>query len=224
MLDEWIAASRDRFTAADFDFLNEVLAGGEKRHCMTKLWEDPDALREMLDLKRVLRGLLDLPAAIQVSPAFYFYVLTRHAFKQAGIENPDIADYVSRVLTQKLTAPSSDPLQNIASGYTHAVDFLTVISAAHGKMKFHLQVAAGNQFLVLTGLFPAFLKRRSERRGSPDLSFYESFAQRSFEGAANCSSGGGKIPRQLLGDLAEILPEARKSLNRIAEEYLFLGD
>ncbi len=32
-------------------------------------------------------------------------------------------------------------------------------------MKFHLQVAAGNQFLMLTGPYPTFLKRRSETRG-----------------------------------------------------------
>ena len=52
---------------------------------LEKLWSDPDALREMLDLKEVFRGLLDSPAAIQVSPRFYFYVLVRHAFLQADL-------------------------------------------------------------------------------------------------------------------------------------------
>jgi hypothetical protein len=224
MLDEWIAASRDRFTGADFEFLTEVLAGGQKRICMAKLWDDPDALREMLDLKEVLRGMLDSPSALRVSPDFYFYVLVRHAFMQADISNPDIADYVAGVLAKRIGVHANDPLQDIARGYTHVSDFLAVISPAQGRMKFHLQVAAGNQFMVLTGLFPSFIRKRNERCGAPDLAFYESFARRAFQGAADSPYAKGRIPRQLLGNLAEVLPEARRSLNRIAEEFVFLGD
>jgi hypothetical protein len=224
MLEEWIAASRDRFTGADFEFLTQVLAGGQKRVCMAKLWEDPDALREMLDLREVLRGLLDSPSALRVSPDFYFYVLVRHAFMQADISNPDIADYVAGVLARRVGVHVDDPLQDIARGYTHASDFLAVISTAQGKMKFHLQVAAGNQFMVLTGLFPGFISKRNERCGAPDLGFYESFAKRAFQGAADNPHACGKIPRQLLGELAESFPIARQSLNRVAEEFVFLGD
>jgi len=224
MLENWIAASRDRFTGADFDFLHEVLTGGHKRGCMAKLWEDPDALREMLDLKEVLRGLLDSPAALRVSPDFYFYVLVRHAFMQADIHNPEIADYVASVLAKRIGVLADDPLQDIARGYTHASDFLAIISSAQGKMKFHLQVAAGNQFMVLTGLFPGFINKRNERCGAPDLGFYESFARRSFQGAADSPHACGKAPRKLLGELAEAFPAARKSLNRVAEEFVFLGE
>lgn len=224
MLEKWISASRDRFTGADFDFLNEVLAGGRQRGCMAKLWDDPDALREMLDLKEVLRGLLDSPSALRVSPDFYFYVLVRHAFMQADISNPDIADYVGGVLAKRIGVHADDPLQDIARGYTHASDFLAIISPAQGKMKFHLQVAAGNQFMVLTGLFPGFISRRNERCGAPDLGFYESFARRSFQGAADSPHACGKAPRRLFGELAESFPVARQSLNRVAEEFVFLGD
>lgn len=224
MLEEWIAAGRDRFTGADFNFLTEVLAGGGKRVCMFKLWEDPDALREMLDLKEVLRGILDSPSALQVSPDFYFYVLVRHAFMQTNISDPEIADYVSGVLAKRIGVHANDPFQDIARGYTHASDFLTFISTAKGGMKYHLQVAAGNQFMVLTGLFPGFITKRYECCGAPDLAFYEDFAQRAFRGAAECPHARGKVPRHLLGSLAELMPAARKSLNRMAEEFVFLGD
>ena len=224
MLETWIAACRDRFTGADFDFLHGVLTEGQNRICMAKLWEDPDALREMLDLKDVLRGLLDSPSALRVSPDFYFYVLVRHAFMQADIRNPDIADYVAGVLARKIGLLTDDPLQDIARGYTHASDFLAIISPAQGKMKFHLQVAAGNQFMVLTGLFPGFIQKRNERCGAPDLGFYESFARRAFQGAADNPHACGKAPRKLLGELAETFPAARQSLNRVAEEFVFLGD
>jgi len=82
----------------------------------------------------------------------------------------------------------------------------------------------GNQFMVLTGLFPTFISKRNERCGAPDLEFYEYFARRVFQGAANSPHAHGKALRQLLGALAEVKPAARRSLNRFAEEFVFLGD
>jgi hypothetical protein len=143
---------------------------------------------------------------------------------QADISNPDLADYVAGVLAKRVGVHADDHLQDIARGYTHASDFLAVISTAQGKMKFHLQVAAGNQYMVLTGLFPGFISKRNERRGAPDLQFYESFARRAFKGAADSPHAYGKAPRKLLGELAESFPMARQSLNRVAEEFVFLGD
>lgn len=224
MLGHWMPSSRDRFTRSDFDFMTAVLAPAEKRHHLVKLWDDPEALREILDLKEVLRGLLDSPSALQVSPAFYFYVMVRHAFLQANLTDPDLADYVAGLMAKRVCTNAGDPLQDIAHGFTHAADFIAIISSAHGRMRFHLQVAAGNQFLVLTGLYPAFLQSRSERRGSPDLAFYESFARQAFRGAADNPDAPAHAPRHLLGALSEALPEARRSLNRMAEEFVFLGD
>jgi hypothetical protein len=217
-------SSRDRFTRSDFDFMTAVLAPADKRHHLAKLWDDPEALQEMLDLKEVLRGLLDSPSALQVSPAFYFYVLVRHAFLGANLTDPDLADYVAGLMAKRVCTNAGDPLQDIAHGFTHAADFIAIISSAHGSMRFHLQVAAGNQFLVLTGLYPAFLQSRSERRGAPDLLFYESFARQAFRGAADNPEAPRNTPRHLFGTLSEVLPDARRSLNRIAEEFVFLGD
>ncbi len=224
MLRQGTPSSRNRFTGADLDFLAAVLAPGEQRLHLEKLWGDPDARREMLDLKEVFRGLLDSPSAVQVSPRFYFYVLVRHAFLQADLCDPDLANYVAGLMTRRISPSPDDPLQDIVRGFTHAADFIAIISSAHGRMKFHLQVAAGNQFLMLTGLYPTFLKRRSETRGAPDLEFYESFAQQSFRSAAENRSGPGNASRRLFGTLAEALPTARRSLNRMTDEFVFLGD
>jgi len=217
-------SSRDRFTAADFEFLGELLGGDGGRMHLEKLWEDPEALREILDLKEVLRGLLDSPFALRVSAAFYFHVLVRHAFLDAGLPDPDLADYVAGLLAMRLACDPEDLLADTAGGITHAAEFLAIITSAHGRMRFYLQVAAGNQFLVLTGLYPAFIKRRSERRGAPGLDFYEAFARQAFRGAADNPQAPGRVSRHLFGRLAEALPEARKSLNKLAEEYVFLGD
>lgn len=217
-------ANRNRFTGADLDFLASVLAPDGQRHHLEKLWTDPDALREMLDLKEVFRSLLDSPAALRVSPRFYFYVLVRHAFLQANLGDAELADYVAGVMSKRIGTSAEDPLQDICRGFTHASDFITVISNAKGRMRFHLQVAAGNQFLVLAGLYPDFLTHRSAQHGSPNLEFYESFARQAYRGAADNRQAPGMASRHLLGALSEAMPAVRRSLNRVAEEFVFLGD
>jgi hypothetical protein len=224
MLEQRIPSNRHRFTRADLDFLAAVLAPDEQRPHLEKLWTDPDALREMLDLKTVFRGLLDAPSTLQISPRFYFYVLIRHAFLDVELSNAELAHYVAGVLTRRVCPSPADPLQNIVGGFTHASDFIAIISNARGRMRFHLQVAAGNQFLVLSGLYPDFIKHRSETWGAPDLEFYESFASRAFRDAADDRQAAGPISRQLFGELSEVMPTARRSLNRVTEEFVFLGD
>lgn len=220
----WYSSSCDRFTQADFAFLSERLSPGSPRSSLWTLWEDPEALREMLDLKEVLRGLLDAVGPLNVSPHFYFYVLTRHAFLDAGIDDPGISDFVAGVLAERVGTDPHDVLKSIPYGLTHAADFVSILESASGRLRFHLQVAAGNQFLVLTGLFPGFIQRRCERRGAPGIEFYENFARRVYRDAACNRDAPRGVSRELLGCLSECLPQARLSLNRLAEEYVFLGE
>lgn len=220
----WISSSCDRFTPADFAFLSDVLSPGEGRRHLWTLWEDPQALRRMLDLKEVLCGLIDSTGALTVSPAFYFYVLVRHSFLDAGIEDPTMADFVAGVMAERVGADPDDVLKSVPSGLTHAADFVSILESAHGRLRFHLQLAAGNQFLVLTGLFPGFLLRRCQRQGGPGLEFYENFARRAYREAADNTDAPRDVPRRMFGELAEVLPQARRSLNRVAEEFVFLGD
>lgn len=224
MLEHWIPSCRNRFNEADFEFVATALSGkGEIGH-LSKLWKDPEGRREMLDLKEVFRSLLESPTAWAVSPRFYFYVLVRHAFLDAGLSDPDLPDYVAGVMAKRVCVQTEDPLQDVTRGYTHAAEFLSVISRSRGRMRFHLQLAAGNQFLVLAGLYPGFLKHRSERGESPGVEFYESFASQAYRGAAGCRMVAAPASRQVLGALADSMPVARRCLNRVAEEFVFLGE
>ena len=221
---QWISSSCDRFTTADFSFLSDLLAPGEGQRHLWTLWEDPEALREMLDLKEVFRGLLDIPGALPVSPQFYFYVLVRHSFLDAGIDDPQVADFVAGVMSERVATNPSDVLTGVPGGLTHAADFVSILENAHGRLRFHLQIAAGNQFLVLTGLFPGYLQKRCVRGGAPGLEFYENFASRVYKEASENTAAPRGVPRRMFGELSECLHDARCSLNRVAEEFVFLGD
>lgn len=213
-----LASARAGISSADFAFIESLLADGGQ--AISRLRTDPEAVTAILDFKEIHRALLESPVALAVSPSLYFYVLVRHAFLDGGIDHPELADYVAGVLVEKL-ASRPDPRSGAMPGWvTHAVDFLSVIESAHGILRFHLEVAAGDQFLVLTGLYPDFLDHRAERQGAPGLGFYESFARQAYHSAA-AQPGLTPATRHLFGLLSETFPMARRSLNRMSDRCLF---
>jgi hypothetical protein len=214
-----LASARAGITPADFTFLESLLAEGDGR-TMTSLWSDPEAVTAILDLEEIHCALLECPVALPVSPSLYFYVLVRHAFLDSGIDHTELADYVAGVLVGKLDSRPDPRSGAMPAWVTHAVDFLAVIEAAHGILRFHLEVAAGDQFLVLTGLYPGFIDHRAERQGAPNVGFYETFARQAYHNAAGRTGVDPDI-RNLLGLLSETLPLARRSLNRMADRCFF---
>jgi hypothetical protein len=213
-----LASARAGMSSADFNFVDSLLADGAG--VLAGLYADPEAVTAILDLKEIHRALLESPVALAVSPSLYFYVLVRHAFLDGGIDHPELADYVAGVLVEKL-ANRPDPRSGAMPGWvTHAVDFLAVIQSTHGVLRFQLEVAAGDQFLVLTGIYPEFLCQRAERRGAPGVDFYESFARQAYHRAAG-RPGITPATRNLFGLLSETFPLARRSLNRMSERCLF---
>lgn len=133
-----------------------------------------------------------------------------------------MADYVSGVLAERAAPDPDDLLGTLGAGLTHAADFVSILETSRGRLRFHLEVAAGNQFLVLTGMYPEFLRKRARHHGEPDLGFYESFASRAFRTAAD--HAGHLEGRKVLGALSDAFPQIRKALNRMTEEFVFLGD
>ncbi len=215
-----LASARAAITPADIAFMEGLLAREGNSAAFAGLCGDTATLTAILDLREIHRALLESPVALPVSPALYFYVLVHHAFLDSGIDQPELSDYVAGVLVGKLHARPDPRSGAMPAWVTHAVDFISHIRSAHGVLRFHLEVAAGDQFLVLTGLFPGFLDRRSERHGAPGVEFYESFARNAYRGAAG-HSGLSARSRELFGLLAESLPVARRSLNRMSERCLF---
>lgn len=213
-------SARAGITPADITFMEGLLSTRGGSTALASLWEDPEALGAILDLKEIHRALLESPVALPVSPSLYFYVLVRHAFLDGGIDPPELADYVAGVLVEKLSRRPDPRSGAMPDWVTHTVDFVSVIQSSHGALRFHLEVAAGDQFLVLTGLYPEFLDHRAGRHGAPGVDFYEAFARHAYRRAAG-HPGLSPASRDLFGLLSEAFPLARLSLNRMSDRCLF---
>jgi hypothetical protein len=213
----------DRFEERDFRFLTSVIADRADADGFRRFVSDRDDLLAMLDERRVLDALLESPALLNVSPSFYFYVLIRHSLIRSGLEDTALAEYLGTILAERVPIGPSHALKGIPNGFVHTVDFLGVLNRATGDTRYELLVAAGNQFLVLTGIFPGYIRQRCERHGGPGIEYYESFARASFHQAREHPQARRLGTREVFDTLSRVLPEARRTLNHVADSLLFLA-
>ena len=223
MEESMLFTSTDRFQERDFTYLTAVVAGQGDTGAFRRFVAERDALHQILDDPRVLGSLLETPTLLDVSPWFYFYVLTRQSLLRSGLDDVSLAEYLSSVLAERVPLAAGDTLGGIPGCLSRSVDFLAVLDKASGNMRFEALVAGGNQFLVLTGIFPEFIVRRSERHGAPGLQYYENMARASYCEAQEHPRAVRQGLKGVLGTLSEVLPEARRSLNRMADSLLFLA-
>lgn len=204
-------------------YLASVVADQGCADAFRRFVSDREALHMILDDPRILQSLLESPSLLNVSPWCYFYVLTRQSLLRSGLDDVALAEYLGSVLAERVPMGAGDTLGGIPGGLARSVDFLAVLDQTSGNMRFEALVAGGNQFLLLTGIFPEFIQRRSERHGAPGLQFYENVARASFSEAQEHPRAVRQGLKGVLGTLSEVLPEARRSLNRVADSLLFLA-
>lgn len=213
---------------SDIAFVCEVLEQSGQPEAIRSLMEDEGALMAVLELPAVRRAVIESPTLVGISPTLYFLVVVRHVFGRAGLRSTGLTQYVATVLAARVKNPRTpdgdDLLPDYAGEYLERATTATRTSGPHSAEGFAWWKAAGDHFLVLTGLFPSHLDTRCDRRGAPPLDFYESFAAQSYRTAAGHAQAHRRGLSPVLNDLSDAFPEARRALNLAADEYLFLAN
>ena len=82
------ANCRERFTAADFDFVVKTLSRTERDSVnLVELLTDSEARDSILDSPRLVESMLTGDSPLTISPQLYFYVLLRHVLKETGLND-----------------------------------------------------------------------------------------------------------------------------------------
>jgi hypothetical protein len=76
---------------------------------------------------------------------------------------------------------------------------------------------------VLTCLYPSFLNHRAERRGAPDVGYYEGVVVSHLKAAGNHALANEFDLHDVLLRLSEAFPPVRRAMNYTLREYLNLG-
>jgi hypothetical protein len=214
-----------RFTPEDWYFIRDVLAPSEnEQRGFNAILDDPAAIPLILDNEHLFDAVVRSRRALTLSPELYFFLVIRHSLKERGITSLAVADYITVVCADfgcKATASSQQVNRSVDSLYS--IDYLEAIQSATRHHQFFLHVQCANQFLVLTCLYPDFLHRRAERRGAPDVNYYEEVVVSHLEAAQKHVLADEFELEDTLGEVAEVFPAARRALNHTVREYLCLG-
>ena len=212
-----------RFQERDFRFLASVLVKEGKEDAFRRFIADREELLAMLDEEQVFRALLESPELLHVSPAFYFYIMVRHSLVKSGLDDVEMAEFLGAVLSDRIPASSMSAGLGPRTGFVHTFDFITMLDQVSGEMRFELLLTAGNEYLVLIGMFPEYIEARSERKGGPGIDYYEGFARSSYREACVHPRARESGVSGVLENLSSVLPQARRSLNRMADSLVFLS-
>ena len=217
---------RAQFAAEDIDFILSVL--GRKistAECLVKLLADEDSRDLILDDEALLQALLERRGCLRVSSRFYFYILVRQVLRRSGIQDRAVADYVAEVLAEfSRTERASCVVPGQAAPLDYFFDMLAALQTADERTSFLIRVHIGNHSLFLSGVFPARIRFRAERRGSPGLKYYEGLGRTNYRVASDHQLARRYEVAGIFDTLSERFETTRLALNDIADRFFSLGD
>ena len=217
------ADTRSRLTARDLELLVLLSSRGldaERRRVERRLEvEGPDAL---LDEPALLERLLAVRTLLVPSDHLFFYVVVRHALREAGVESRDVADYLAALLIafgQRDRAWRID--WNDDHRHRYLVDIVQDAEHSSGERQFKVFAHLGNYALWLAGVFPEYIAARRTRRGGPDLSYYDSLGSRGYGCASDHALADVYGLDEIFRTTAERFPEVRAALNDVSDRVFF---
>ena len=217
---------RAQFAAEDIEFILSVLGGKiGTAECLIKLLADEDSRDLILDDEALLKALLERRGCLKVSSRFYFYILVRHVFRRSDIQERAVADYVAELLTGFALEERS---RCVVPGQPNPLDYffemLGALNTADDRTSFYLRVHMGNYSLFLAGVFPDRIRFRAEKRGFPDLKYYEEVGRTQYRVASDHRLAHRYELTGVFNTLAERFGTTRLALNDIADRLFSLGD
>ena len=217
---------RAQFAAQDIDFILSVL--GRKistAECLVKLLADEDSRDLILDDEALLHALLEHRGCLRVSTRFYFYIVVRQVLRRSGIQDRAVADYVAEVLAEFSRA---ERIGCVVPGQAAPLDYifemLAALQTADERTSFLIRVHIGNHSLFLSGVFPARIRFRAERRGAPSLKYYEGMGRTQYRVASDHQLARRYEVAGIFDTLAERFETTRLALNDMADRFFSIGD
>jgi hypothetical protein len=217
---------RAQFAAEDIEFILSVLGGKiGTADCLVKLLADEDSRDLILDDEALLHALLERRGCLKISSRFYFYILVRNVFRRSDIQDRAVADYVAELLTQFALEERS---RCLVAGQLNPLDYffemLGALNVADDRTSFYLRVHMGNYSLFLAGVFPDRIRFRAEKRGFPDLKYYEGIGRTQYRVASDHRLAQRYDLTNVFSTLSERFGATRLALNDIADRLFSLGD
>lgn len=218
-----LANVRQRLTPRDVELVVHLLARGDaaRRAALLRRAEH-EGIDVLLDHPELVQRLVSNRSLGSPSAALMLYVFVRHALKSAGADDARLSDYLAALL---LEFGMRDRAFRIASHddavYRYLTDIVVALETATGRREFLLRAHLGNYSLWLAGVFPDHIVARRERKGGPDLGYYDAMGAQGFRLARDHYLATRFDLADVYDRAAQAFPRLRVALNRLSDRWIF---
>ena len=218
-----LANTRGQLTERDLQLVLLLLSRGSpiRRLRLERLLatEGPDPL---LDDPALPDGLLAVRTIIVPSEVLFFYVMVRHSLRRAGVDDRELADYLSAMLREFGRRDRACRIDwNDDQQHRYLIDIVADLDATEGERRFKVLIHLGNYSLWLAGLFPDYIAARRLRKGGPDVSYYDAMGQRGYALASDHVLADRYNLEAVLRLAAHRFASVRSALNAVSAQMLF---
>ena len=194
---------------------------------LVSLLSDENERDAILDHDLIYESVVDHAGCLQVSAAFYFYVLTRRVLRRVSLDERALTDYVAAVLlgfskTSQLRAPGEQG--PTARSFVYISDLMTQAQNCPPEQAYVVRVHMANYALFLSGMFAERVEAHVQRRGAPSLSFYESVGKSTFLHVAEHPQARRTNLETIFRMLGEEFGRVRGALNDLTTTLLHLHE
>jgi hypothetical protein len=217
---------RVQFTADDLEFISATLGKQPNDHdVLLQLLADEETRDMILDDEKLFRALLENRGCLRVSNRLYFYVIVRNVLRKAGVEDRQVADYTAEMLSEySQTDNSACRVPGQQGSLDYFFEMLAALQNADERQAFYIRAHIGNHSLFLSGVFPQRIRYRAEKKGFPDLRYYEQLGRSNFKIASDHRLAERYDLGPIYATLADRFQETRQALNDMSERLVSLGD
>lgn len=179
-----------------------------------------ELIQSLIDDDKLINTILEFPEQLHISPQLYFYVLLKKAFEESNIYNILLVDYIVFILTTHIISNSN----NENNEPLYASDYINKINIANNREQFYLRVQLANNILILTGIFQEYMQYRTNRKGAPNIPFYEIIGCTQYELAMHHPLATELNLKDVFNQLSASFTTIRQILNQFSERFISIGD
>jgi hypothetical protein len=214
---------RQRLTRDDAQLVVRLLAreGSAPEAALESRLAD-SGLDALLDEPSLASALLRHDQAAFASLPLFTYVLVRRSLLEDRETDRSIADFVASILLHfGLQNRAWRVREHDDVTYDSLASLAMDAECGDPQRAFLVRAHMGNFALWLAGIFPDYIATRSQRRGGPDLDYYDEMGRRGYLMAAQHRLAEQYGVVEFFEGVAERFPRLRVALNRLSDRVIF---
>lgn len=223
---DWAKLScRFHLKNSDFLFIKKTLSHDKLPPNIWQLFDEDLMIRQyILDSNTLFNHILESPGYLPISLELYFYVLIRKNLRQYGFDDPKLTDYIVAILVRRMQSSAAFNASSPGSSF-YISDALELISSQQSKEdKFFHQVLLANQTLFFTSLFEDYIKTRTNRKGAPDIGFFQSIGESQYLEVCQSPLASEFSLQDVFQTLAYSFGPIRCALSKFSERLISFGE